>query len=66
MIRRRRNPCRRTSAPLPPARPPVPRDCFDWIPERELVVGVGASKLGSDVLARCWALYGRSTGEDDK
>jgi hypothetical protein len=55
MIRRRRT-CR-PAAPLPPPRPPLPRDCFDWLPERELVVGVGTSKRGSDVLARCQALY---------
>jgi hypothetical protein len=32
----------------------------------EVVVGVSTSKRGSDVLARCQALYGGSTGEDAK
>lgn len=73
MIRRRRRP---SSAPRAPSAPPelkrrrlesVPSgdDVFPW-KVGEVVVGVSTSKRGSDVLARCQALYGGSTGEDAK
>jgi hypothetical protein len=57
MFRRRRKP---GFVPKPQSRPPVPRDCFDWLPEREIVVGASRKPKRMGVLERCKALYGPS------
>jgi hypothetical protein len=62
MIKRRRR--YRPSVTAPAAsRPPVPQGCFDWLPERELVVGVG-KRCAMGTMERLELLYGPSKPDE--
>jgi hypothetical protein len=49
--------------PKPQPRPAPAPDVFDWLPERELVVGSGKTTR-DDVMARLATLYGPSSPKD--